>query len=814
MAKISVFVTLVGLFARLTSSSLQTSINKQIKQNKPEAAASKHQDNQNSTQSSIKTILLQAFSELEAAVSNSSNAINETSKRNSKTMRLNNENMSNQAQDIYFDDNLNLTMDKATIIDDLVRQIAFRVQIDNKEADKEVNGKLILDTQTEGTQDIESTLDNNENYANETRNERASKQFKRTQESQTISLMQLAPSITKNIETDTTNSSDTQTAAEARAQTSGKVSLPPPYATSDSFETLGSTQTLNDSPVQTIKRSDVSKPIANIGNSLSQIGASLNSEFESNKLVKQQQQESKSFQFHYLSPSVDQIVELNPILDRRTLISNSTNKLAQPQANNRIGSSEISTGSGRVVPLALSDSEFAPNGFVRDINDRYSNADHFENNFGGVMGGGESPTSISLTRDTFDSLSHQLHDSDNREQNTGALDENNEFHNYISERDKFPILSKNFNNNSTTLQTNEAHLKKTYSASLTNITSPIISPLSATESMESDMRREHSASANSNTLVKDLLNSASRAFDKYKHQSTNQKPSPATSFNIEHQSVNRPSIYSQPTNQLSTSSSPKLPISKDSFDLRASLFNGDQMKLASEQRDIISDPERMRLEGPFRQKPGTLYLPAMNNSQYQQASGFRPQAQHISPPIVNNHFSPTYYNHPTAVISGPTQSPIGYPVTLSSQLVANYTPSQTSTTIMPTTQIPNFGSSIGTMSSTTATDPSATTMTSTNGFLTTQQLTTTVTTGANSTNIANSLSIRRPLNLTRVEHISADCSNDMIRAVIVFNGTFKGIVYSSGYVRDSNCMYINGTGKNRYDFSIKLNECGTMGKQE
>lgn len=62
--------------------------------------------------------------------------------------------------------------------------------------------------------------------------------------------------------------------------------------------------------------------------------------------------------------------------------------------------------------------------------------------------------------------------------------------------------------------------------------------------------------------------------------------------------------------------------------------------------------------------------------------------------------------------------------------------------------------------------------------------------------------------------ISAECSNDKIRAVIVFNGTFKGIIYSSGYVNDPTCLYINGTGASRYEFDIRLNQCGTLGRQE
>lgn len=48
----------------------------------------------------------------------------------------------------------------------------------------------------------------------------------------------------------------------------------------------------------------------------------------------------------------------------------------------------------------------------------------------------------------------------------------------------------------------------------------------------------------------------------------------------------------------------------------------------------------------------------------------------------------------------------------------------------------------------------------------------------------------------------------------MFNGTFKGIIYSSGYVNDPTCLYVNGTGTSRYEFNIRLNECGTVGRQE
>lgn len=64
-----------------------------------------------------------------------------------------------------------------------------------------------------------------------------------------------------------------------------------------------------------------------------------------------------------------------------------------------------------------------------------------------------------------------------------------------------------------------------------------------------------------------------------------------------------------------------------------------------------------------------------------------------------------------------------------------------------------------------------------------------------------------------------------------FNGTFSGLVYSagnynvkdfiscdsdidciSGYAYDPDCMYINGTGRDYYEFYIQLNRCGTLGK--
>lgn len=47
---------------------------------------------------------------------------------------------------------------------------------------------------------------------------------------------------------------------------------------------------------------------------------------------------------------------------------------------------------------------------------------------------------------------------------------------------------------------------------------------------------------------------------------------------------------------------------------------------------------------------------------------------------------------------------------------------------------------------------------------------------------------------------------------IAFNGSFAGLLYSAGYAYDPDCMYINGTGRDYYEFFIQLNRCGTLGK--
>ncbi|XP_046402964.1 uncharacterized protein LOC124168740 [Ischnura elegans] len=71
---------------------------------------------------------------------------------------------------------------------------------------------------------------------------------------------------------------------------------------------------------------------------------------------------------------------------------------------------------------------------------------------------------------------------------------------------------------------------------------------------------------------------------------------------------------------------------------------------------------------------------------------------------------------------------------------------------------------------------------------------------------------RRRFNNTRVQHIEAECQDDYMKIRIGFNGSFTGLLYSSGYSYDPDCVYINGTGRDYYEFFIQLNRCGTLGK--
>ncbi|OXA43756.1 uncharacterized protein LOC110858426 [Folsomia candida] len=70
---------------------------------------------------------------------------------------------------------------------------------------------------------------------------------------------------------------------------------------------------------------------------------------------------------------------------------------------------------------------------------------------------------------------------------------------------------------------------------------------------------------------------------------------------------------------------------------------------------------------------------------------------------------------------------------------------------------------------------------------------------------------RNPFNMTRVQHIEAECQDDFMKIRVAFNGSFHGLVYSSGYSYDPDCVYVNGTGRDGYEYLIKLNRCGTLG---
>ncbi|CAB0039492.1 unnamed protein product [Trichogramma brassicae] len=61
-------------------------------------------------------------------------------------------------------------------------------------------------------------------------------------------------------------------------------------------------------------------------------------------------------------------------------------------------------------------------------------------------------------------------------------------------------------------------------------------------------------------------------------------------------------------------------------------------------------------------------------------------------------------------------------------------------------------------------------------------------------------------------HIEAECQDDYMKIRIGFNGSFNGLLYSAGYSYDPDCMYVNGTGRDYYEFFIQLNRCGTLGE--
>ncbi|XP_052742051.1 uncharacterized protein LOC112052351 isoform X1 [Bicyclus anynana] len=71
---------------------------------------------------------------------------------------------------------------------------------------------------------------------------------------------------------------------------------------------------------------------------------------------------------------------------------------------------------------------------------------------------------------------------------------------------------------------------------------------------------------------------------------------------------------------------------------------------------------------------------------------------------------------------------------------------------------------------------------------------------------------RHRTNGSRVQYIEAECQDDFMKIRVGFNGSFNGLVYSAGYSYDPDCMYINGSGRDYYEFYIQLNRCGTLGR--
>lgn len=62
--------------------------------------------------------------------------------------------------------------------------------------------------------------------------------------------------------------------------------------------------------------------------------------------------------------------------------------------------------------------------------------------------------------------------------------------------------------------------------------------------------------------------------------------------------------------------------------------------------------------------------------------------------------------------------------------------------------------------------------------------------------------------------MTADCFSNYMKISVQFNGSFDGLVYSTGYSHDAECVYVNGSGHDKYEFNIRLNRCGTLGRPE
>ncbi|XP_063853701.1 uncharacterized protein LOC135096180 isoform X2 [Scylla paramamosain] len=68
---------------------------------------------------------------------------------------------------------------------------------------------------------------------------------------------------------------------------------------------------------------------------------------------------------------------------------------------------------------------------------------------------------------------------------------------------------------------------------------------------------------------------------------------------------------------------------------------------------------------------------------------------------------------------------------------------------------------------------------------------------------------RPPHNMTRVLGIEAECQEESMKIFVKFNGSFTGLIYSSGYAHSADCVYVSGSGRPSYTFIIQHNRCGT-----
>ncbi|KAL1433281.1 hypothetical protein MTO96_012681 [Rhipicephalus appendiculatus] len=66
----------------------------------------------------------------------------------------------------------------------------------------------------------------------------------------------------------------------------------------------------------------------------------------------------------------------------------------------------------------------------------------------------------------------------------------------------------------------------------------------------------------------------------------------------------------------------------------------------------------------------------------------------------------------------------------------------------------------------------------------------------------------------RVKVISAECHEGLMRIELRFNGSFLGLVYSTGYAHDPDCVYVNGSGGATYTLDVRANRCGTLGRSD